>query len=138
MTKNYNYTDYTPTTVVNLHHGDAYDVYIGRAGRGHDGYFGNPVRRGIRCSICGDVHEAAAATIPCFIEYFQSRLASDPTYRARVLGLQGKRLGCFCAPARCHGHVIAAWTDMQALEQPIRDLVVGWVQLDSDPSTKAT
>jgi hypothetical protein len=30
------------TTVVNIWTGAAYDQYIGRAGHGHDGYFGNP------------------------------------------------------------------------------------------------
>lgn len=35
----------TETTVVNIKT-DSYDVYIGRAGHGHSGYFGNPFNIG--------------------------------------------------------------------------------------------
>ena len=40
------------TLVVNLNH-SKYDVYIGRAGHGLDGPFGNPCRVGSRCPECG-------------------------------------------------------------------------------------
>lgn len=107
------------TRVVNLRCGDAYDVYIGRAGHGQTGYFGNPVRRNARCPVCGDLHETPASTIPCFARYFEQRVDSDPEYRAQVLALHGKTLGCFCAPARCHGDIIAAWTDAQARDAAV-------------------
>ncbi len=91
------------TTVVNLRSA-AFDVYIGRAGRGFDGYFGNPFRV--------DVHGARAITL-FRDEYFLPRLVADPVFRSRVLALRGKRLGCFCKPRPCHGDVIAAWIDGQ-------------------------
>ena len=99
------------TTVVNLR-AHAYDVYIGRAGHGHDGYFGNPYARGERCSRCGEWHLSAASTLPCFEAYFLERIGADPEYRARVRGLRGQVLGCFCVPgAPCHGRVMATWLD---------------------------
>lgn len=88
------------TVVVNVESGAEYDVYIGRAGQGQDGYFGNP------CAGRNREEKIAA-----FKRYFEARVASDRTYRDRVLALKGKRLGCFCAPQSCHGDVIAAWLD---------------------------
>jgi hypothetical protein len=89
-------------TVVNLR-SDDYDVYIGRAGRGQDGYFGNPYRR-------GDVPDVLGA----FRAYFLDKIDTDPEFRKRVLGLRGKRLGCFCKPRPCHGDIIAEWVNSHA------------------------
>jgi len=94
------------TTVVNLHR-EPYEVYIGRAGHGHDGFFGNPYQVGQPCARCGEAHTKAADTIPCFRTYFMERLASDVAFRDRVEELRGKRLGCFCVPGPCHGRIIA-------------------------------
>jgi len=88
------------TLVVNIHRGAAFDVYVGRAGHGHDGYFGNPYGDGSR-----------EHNVRRFREYFARRIETDPEYRARVEALRRKRLGCFCAPKACHADVIAAWLD---------------------------
>jgi hypothetical protein len=98
------------TTVVNLRH-EAYDVYIGRAGHGQSGYFGNPFRVGDVCARCGQLHTIGAATIDCFRGYFLERVERDEAFRKKVLGLKGKRLGCFCKPSPCHGDVIVEWLD---------------------------
>lgn len=90
------------TRVVNLRH-EAFDVYIGRAGRGQDGYFGNPFR------LPPDGRRGA--TLDSYRTYFLSRIDTDAEFRSRVEGLRGKRLGCFCKPAACHGDVIAEWLD---------------------------
>lgn len=95
------------TTVVNLARREAYDVYIGRAGKGYDGYFGNPFRP------CDGWSEPREACIDKYRAWFAKRLNSDPEFRRRVLELSGKRLGCFCKPQACHGDVIAAWIDSQ-------------------------
>lgn len=84
--------------------GEAYDVYIGRAGHGHDGYFGNPF---------AVITTSRATAIWKFRAYFLTRLETDAEFKRRVLALKGKRLGCFCAPKDCHGDVIAAWVDAQ-------------------------
>ncbi len=75
------------------------DVYIGRAGKGQDGYFGNPftLRSEAERSTC----------LAQFREYAIQRLFNDEAYLAAVKGLHGKRLFCFCAPLACHGHVLA-------------------------------
>lgn len=98
----------TNTRVVNIRR-SAFDVYIGRVGKGYDGYFGNPHVVGQRCTRCGEVHDTGSSTLPCFADYFRARIGQDAEFRMRVLGLAGKRLGCFCAPNCCHGDVIAAF-----------------------------
>lgn len=92
------------TRVVNLHN-DKYDQYIGRAGRGQDGYYGNPfpLRQG----------EARGATIERYKVWFLARVDQDPEFRSRVLALRDKTLGCFCSPNACHGDVMAEWIDSQ-------------------------
>ena len=98
------------TKIVNLHK-DKYDVYIGRQGKGHDGYFGNPVRVDFICPVCGSYHRTAGSTIDCYRVYFRNRISSDSMFREAIQMLQGKRLGCFCKPGPCHGDVIKEYLD---------------------------
>ncbi len=77
--------------VRNLRAGDTADIYIGRPGP-----WGNPFRVG-RDGTRADViakHRAWFLQQPALIE------------RARR-ELRGKTLGCWCAPAACHGDVLA-------------------------------
>jgi hypothetical protein len=115
------------TRVVNLRR-DPYDVYIGRAGKGHDGYFGNPHAVGQACTRCRTTHGTGASTLPCFTLYFQHRLGTDAEFRARVLALRGKVLGCFCHPNPCHGNVIAAFLNRsrEKIEVDIEWLTQCW------------
>lgn len=103
------------TTVVNLRRGEQYDVYIGRAGRGQDGYFGNPYAVGQRCLRCWRIHATPGDTLPCFRDYFNERVLKDASFRERVRGLAGKRLGCFCKPGPCHGDVIVEYLQKEKL-----------------------
>ena len=98
------HTDVT-TTVVNIKRREPFDVYIGRAGRGYDGYYGNP----IRLDDCADRQEC----IDRYQAYFYERIRTDAEFKHRVLALRGKRLGCWCHPAKCHGHVIAEYVDAE-------------------------
>lgn len=77
----------------------ACDVYIGRPS-----IFGNPY------TVAKHGRDAALAL---FRKYFASRIQTDHEYRARVVSLTGKRLGCFCKPLQCHGDVIAEWVNRQ-------------------------
>src|SRR6266496_258339 len=86
------------TVVVNIYK-EQFDVYIGRTGRGQDGYFGNPFRIGH-----GITREDA---VQRFQRYFIDRIEKDSEFKRRVLAVKGKRLGCFCKPEACHGDVIA-------------------------------
>jgi len=111
------------TRAVNLRL-EPYDVYIGRPGRGHAGLLGNPVKVGEACLVCSQTHWSKGDTIPCFKRYFDGRIATDPKYKALVLGCKGQRLGCFCRPERgfgghlmCHGQVIAAYLEGVAPEK---------------------
>jgi hypothetical protein len=70
------------------------DVYIGRAGHGRDGYFGNPFR------------VQAGNAVAKFEKWAEKRIEIDPVYREAVRGLHGKRLFCFCKPKECHGDVL--------------------------------
>lgn len=88
------------TTVVNIRK-EPYDVYIGRAGKGKDGYFGNPVTM--------DVEEDRPLVLEWYKRYFYSRLKADPEFKRRVLELKDKKLGCFCKPKSCHGDIIAEY-----------------------------
>ena len=90
------------TRVVNIREED-YDVYIGRAGRGMDGYFGNPFRLGAGMP--------RGATLEKYREYFYRRIHADPEFKRRVEALQGKTLGCFCKPHPCHGDIIKEYLD---------------------------
>lgn len=90
------------TTVVNIRY-NAYDIYIGRAGRGQDGYFGNPFRL-----MPG---EARGSTLERYKAYFNDRISIDPEFKRRIMELKGKILGCFCKPHACHGDIIKDYLD---------------------------
>ena len=90
------------TKVVNLRQ-EKYDIYIGRAGRGQEGYFGNPIRL--------NIGESRGATIEKYRVYFHNRLKNDVEFKTRIHALKGKVLGCFCKPSACHGDVIKEYLD---------------------------
>lgn len=76
------------TKVVNIRY-DQYDVYIGRPGKGEEGYFGNPIL--LKNS------QTKGSTIDEFRKYFYNRIENDLVFKQRVeVELLNKRLGCFC------------------------------------------
>ena len=91
------------TKVINIKHGHLCDVYIGRAGKGESGYFGNPFRL--------KPNEDRGSTLIRYKEYFYKRLESDSEFKQRILALKDKTLGCFCKPHACHGDIIAEYLD---------------------------
>ncbi len=92
------------TKVVNLRI-SKYDVYIGRSGRGHDGYFGNPF------VLAPDV--SRVSILIKYEKWFYDRLATDPEFKKRIIGLKGLILGCFCVPKLCHGHIICDYLNWE-------------------------
>ena len=79
---------------------ERFDVYIGRAGRGASGEWGNPFtigKDGTRDEVIAK-HKA----------WLWQRMQNEPELCAKLLALDGKTLGCFCKPAACHGDTIAA------------------------------
>ncbi len=77
------------TTVVNIHGGADYDTLIARPSP-----WGNPFPIGPKCS-----REQAIAKYEIYIRRRPDLLAQLPK-------LVGKRLGCYCVPLPCHGHVL--------------------------------
>jgi hypothetical protein len=84
-------------TVVNKYQ-SAFDVYIGRGSR-----WGNPYRIGPD----GD----RAAVIAKYKQLLWRQIKEGIVTTDDLRQLDGKRLGCFCKPAACHGDVIAAAVD---------------------------
>jgi hypothetical protein len=91
-----------PTRVVNIRR-EMHNVYVGRAGHGYDGYFGNPFHP------VGDGEDARITCIEQFRDYFHRRMRDDVEYARRILELRGKKLGCFCKPKVCHADIIAEY-----------------------------
>jgi len=93
-------------------------VYIGRAGNGLDGYFGNPHVLNKECDHCavysgvGPLYRHTREdAIADFEKYFNERLGEDRAFLEAIKGLRGKTLVCFCKPLLCHGDVIAEFVD---------------------------
>lgn len=95
--------------VVNIHHGDAYDVYGGRARRGAPS---SPLANGYEIGPDGDRGEV----IRKWAYDFALRWRTEPAFRAAVLACQGKRVGCFCSPAACHLDVVQTFLDVRLVE----------------------
>ncbi|MCI0601831.1 NADAR domain-containing protein [bacterium] len=86
--------------------GSSDEIYIGRAGKGESGIFGNPVRKNAVCPVCGNIHKRGAETLPCYKVYLWKRLKSESSFRNAVRNLLGHTLVCFCKPNPCHGDVL--------------------------------
>jgi hypothetical protein len=110
------------TQVVNIRT-DTCEFYIGRAGHGHDGYFGNPHpvfipgRPWTECKLCKCRHSRGESVV-AYAKDFPVRINSDPQFKARVEQLKDRTIGCFCRPKggfqgklMCHGQVIAGFLD---------------------------
>lgn len=90
------------TKIINISK-EPYDVYIGRAGKGQSGYFGNPFPL---TSIT-----TRKKVMEKYRAYFYNRIENDQEFKERILQLKGKVLGCFCKPKMCHGDVIKEFLD---------------------------
>jgi hypothetical protein len=106
------------TTVLNVYHGKQSDVYIGRAGHGQDGYFGNIHPVGNPCPKCKATHTQEEA-VEAYRADFLVRIEKDPVFKKKVLELCGKTLGCFCKPKQCHGDVLAEYVNTH--DDPYKD-----------------
>lgn len=96
----------TDLTVVVNKRTATYDVYIGRPS-----IFGNPFKIGVDGS--------REEVIEKFKAYFYKRTKMDEEFRANILRLRGKVLGCYCKPLSCHGDVIAEY--LNSLELTINN-----------------
>ena len=85
-----------PTTVVNKYHKVESDLYIGRGS-----LWGNP----------WPIDDAAGRPRETVVSWYETYLLQSPHLLAQLPSIQGKRLECFCAPALCHGDVLAHYAD---------------------------
>src|SRR5262249_7768274 len=110
---------YKMASVVNIRY-DECDVFIGRRrpfGHKDEGKWGNPFSHASRAHGTILVRNRDQA-----VEYYARWLDGDPVVcallppwgparrdwiLAHVHELHGKRLGCYCVPENCHGHVLA-------------------------------
>lgn len=100
---------YKMTSVININDAPPYwynephaYVYIGRAGRGFEGTWGNPFP--LRPAYAREE----------IIEKYTAWLYEEfnAPYRARMYeALAGKTLVCFCKPKLCHGDIIVNYID---------------------------
>jgi hypothetical protein len=81
------------------------EVYIGRGS-----VFGNPIRIGYRCPLCGEKHDRGQ-TLVCYRKWLDDMMEADIDFTAEVYALHGKTLVCFCKPLACHGDILAEVTD---------------------------
>jgi hypothetical protein len=99
------------TEVVNIYHGDEFDVFIGRSDDGiYDKQFACP--RDIRASVIGREE---------MIKQYRSYVFANPNIVRACAQLKGLRLGCFCAPHPCHGDVLAEIADTYFPKAPIQE-----------------
>ena len=82
---------------------DSRYAYIGRAGNGLPGKYGNPIRVGKACPVCDARHDFPGETLACYEIWLARKLRRDPDF---LKPLQGKILVCFCKPKPCHGDII--------------------------------
>lgn len=81
-------------------------VYIGRAGHGFGGYFGNPYKL--------EHGDQRGSSLLAYREYLKQRMTADPAFAKAVAGLHGRVLVCFCKPNPCHGDLLAWAADEMA------------------------
>lgn len=104
------------TTVVNIHHGTPYDVYVGR-GRGSP--WGNLYSHLSDGTLAEYKVGSRAEAVAKYEEWIQTQ----PHLLKKLILLKGKVLGCWCHPAACHGHVLAKLAD--AVPEP-EELDLTW------------
>ena len=71
-----------------------FDIFIGRPSK-----WGNPFKIG------------RDGTREEVIEKYRAWILTRPDLLAEIPTLRGKKLACYCSPARCHGDVLAQLAD---------------------------
>lgn len=85
-------------------------------------------RRIDRATLWGNPHplkgQSERERTACLLAYVRT-MREDETTLARVGELRGEVLGCWCAPRRCHGDVLATLAALDTVEER-RALLVEW------------
>ncbi len=112
------------TTVINLNHRPkpAFDIYVGRPGKGQTGFFGNPHALGT-VRVCPECFRRFGLTkkhppeecIRTFETEACQRIIDDAEFRQGVMKLRDKVLACFCVKrdgtGECHAKLYVRLLD---------------------------
>ena len=103
------------TTLINLHHENC-DVRIDRTTR-----FGNPF----------DHNKLGITREECVLRYKKWFLnkVGEKTFFDKVVELKNRRLGCWCVPLLCHGHVILEYLEGTPLPLQPKDTTLEYIGL---------
>lgn len=91
------------TTLANIKRGEEYDVFIARPSK-----WGNPFSHLPSTLAQYKVSDRIEA-----VEKYRQWILTQPQLLADLEELRGKRLGCFCAPKLCHGHILIELLEKQ-------------------------
>jgi len=80
---------------------EPYDVYIGRPSK-----WGNPYSHKEGTLAEFRVKNRAEA-----LEKYEKYLLENETLFNSLIELQGKTLGCWCKPNKCHGDILVKWSN---------------------------
>lgn len=77
--------------------------YIGRKGKGQDGYWGNPFKL--------SDNAIRGSSLNKYENYLVNKLKTDERFNQSFYALKGVTLVCFCKPEPCHGDVMKKYLD---------------------------
>lgn len=95
-------------TTERVHKGDPHDVYIGRGNGGETNMGGVPVgQTGWLGNPYKEKDYGRERCIELFERDLQWMIEANPVFKAKLISLYGKRLGCYCYEHQeCHGRVL--------------------------------
>lgn len=120
-------------TVVVNRNTSPFDVYIGRPSRWGNPYVtreslakGMKQTQSMKVELVVDTREEAVEQYRRHLGFrlYTSEMCPlghpDKELKQELLSLQGKRLGCWCAPKPCHGDVLKEFSDALAAGKKLR------------------
>lgn len=84
------------TTLINIKHNKNYDIYIGRPSK-----WGNPFSHKI-----GTRAKFLVSSVDEAVEKYEEYARNNPEIMNFLDELDGKILGCWCTPQKCHGDIL--------------------------------
>lgn len=100
------------TKIVNLKH-EPYDVYIGRGSKWGCPYTIIKDRPTLAAEIVDSKEEALAK--------YKEYVLNSPELMDSLDELEGKTLGCFCKPEKCHGDVLIELLTKRKLQNMLKN-----------------
>lgn len=120
-------SDDDPVLVVHCMRDD-YDVYIGRGKDPHShewGEWGNPYSHRESASATVTKANSVEEAIESYRTDLWKRLRDGRLSVEKLAALNGRRLGCWCAPGPCHGEVLVAAAEWAAARLAAAEVAAG-------------